>query len=106
MKQSFGDRLLQFANSVDILEENTYTKICKVIENYTKKTLEIKNIQIMIEAKIGDNGVALMQYNLDHVPNEVIINIKDQAGNMEVSHVTHLTRKYRYGLYAKISNLV
>lgn len=80
MNQSFGDRLLQFANSVDILEEQTYNKICKVIENYTEKTLEIKNVQIMVEAKIGENEVALKQYELQPTPNEVIIKIRDKGG--------------------------
>lgn len=47
MDQTFGERLLQVSKTIDILDEHTFKDILKLIEEYTKKTLNIKYVSIM-----------------------------------------------------------
>ena len=47
MDNTFGERLLQVSKTIDILDENTFKNILKLIEEYTKKTLNIKYVSIM-----------------------------------------------------------
>jgi len=55
MKEVFSERLLQFVNSVDILEESSFKSIISLIETYVKKTLDIQHIKIM---KVSNNSMS------------------------------------------------
>jgi len=47
MKESFSNNLLQFIDSVDILEESHLKQLVSIIKQYVKKVLNINHIKIM-----------------------------------------------------------
>ena len=57
MRQTFGNMLLQFANSVDILEEENFKKIQRYIEEYLATVLHIRFVRLGGE-------VMLIKYSL------------------------------------------
>lgn len=46
-RMTFGEELLQFAKTVDILDEKLFFKIKKIINNYAKERWEIEYVKIM-----------------------------------------------------------
>lgn len=52
MYQTYGDRLLEFARSVDIVDDQLFKELTALIERYALKTLGIHSVRIMLE---GDN---------------------------------------------------
>ena len=70
MKEVFSSRLLQFVDSVDILEERSFKKIISLIEKYVEKSLDIKYVKVMgISESMSDTGEALSElFTNDNIP--------------------------------------
>jgi len=65
MKDTFGNQLLQFANSVDILEAENFEKIQQYIEEYLSKVLRIKYVRLMLMSETMGGHIMLSKYVLN-----------------------------------------
>ena len=65
MKNTFGNQLLQFANSVDILEAENFEKIQQYIEDYLAKVLRIKYVRLMLMSETMGGHIMLSKYVLN-----------------------------------------
>ncbi len=65
MRQTFGNMLLQFANSVDILEEENFKKIQRYIEDYLSAVLHIRFVRLMLIRETVGGEVMLIKYSLN-----------------------------------------
>ncbi len=41
MTQSFGEQVLQFARAVDFVDDSTFKRVRKLVDDYTKNTLKV-----------------------------------------------------------------
>jgi len=65
INETFGQKILKFAKSIDILEKNNFIDIKKYIDDYAKNILKIKYIKFMImEKTILSHKIMLRKYNL------------------------------------------
>jgi len=62
---TFGHKLLNFANTADILEKESFTKIQKSIENYLYKVLKIRFVRLMLMKETVDGQLMLVKYVLN-----------------------------------------
>jgi len=86
MKEVFSSKLLQFVDSIDILEERSFKKIISLIEKYVEKSLDIKYVKIMhISESMSDTGQALSELFSNH--NIPIDNETLNKGQMPFSFV-------------------
>ena len=58
MLDSFGDLLLQFARSVDYLENDDFIAIRKCVDDYTRDTLKITSTRFLVASKDGQTNEA------------------------------------------------
>jgi hypothetical protein len=65
MKEVFSNHLLQFIDSVDILEERTFKDVVEIIGKYLEKTLDINYMNVMRVTNDGMNafGQSLLDIN-------------------------------------------
>jgi uncharacterized protein YktA (UPF0223 family) len=65
MKEVFSNHLLQFIDSVDILEERTFKDVVEIIAKYLEKTLDINYMNVMSVTNDGKNafGQSLLDIN-------------------------------------------
>ena len=63
MTQSFGEQVLQFARAVDFIDDSTFTRVRKLIEDYTKNTLNVAVTRFMLESGQHENP-SLIPYGL------------------------------------------
>lgn len=54
MHPYYGERLLQFSNSIDIVDEATFKSVASLVQSYVDKILDIKDVSIFIDDPIGD----------------------------------------------------
>jgi predicted nucleotide-binding protein len=80
MRITFGNTLLQFANSVDILEEENFKKIQEYIESYLKKVLHIRFVRLMLIRETVGGEVMLVKYSLNTGLEEILM-LRDSEGN-------------------------
>ena len=73
MRQTFGNMLLQFANSVDILEEENFNKIQKYIEDYLSAVLHIRFVRLMLIRETVGGEVMLIKYSLNTNVEDILL---------------------------------
>ncbi|HEX8501165.1 MAG TPA: hypothetical protein VF659_11305 [Pyrinomonadaceae bacterium] len=56
MQRSFAEYLIQFARSVDIVNEDTFEKIRDLIERYVQNTLRVTYFEFMRESTVSESG--------------------------------------------------
>lgn len=76
MRSHYGERLLQFANSIDIVDEDTFKLVVSLIQEYVGKILDVKNISVFIDVPIGEKMGLLKKFS-NKGPNT----IKNDDGN-------------------------
>jgi len=76
MRQTFGNMLLQFANSVDILEEENFKKIQRYIEDYLATVLHIRFVRLMLIRETVGGEVMLIKYSLNTSFEDILL-LKD-----------------------------
>ena len=64
-KITFGHKLLNFANTADILEKESFRKIQEYIELYLAKVLKIKYVRLMLMRETVDGQLMLVKYVLN-----------------------------------------
>ena len=62
---TYGHKLLNFANTSDILEKESFRKIQKSIESYLSKVLKIKFVRLMLMRETVDGQLMLVKYALN-----------------------------------------
>jgi len=97
---TFGEELLQFAKTVDILDKKIFSDIKGIINNYSAKTWGVKYVKIM-QLGMNSNGDKILkkffldEYNYDDDSREIYTcQPNELTGKVEgqMSYVTH-TRK-------------
>ena len=73
---TFGHKLLNFANSVDILEEESFGKIQDYIESYLREVLKIKYVRLMLMRETVNGQLMLVKYTLNR-DEQTFLPIKD-----------------------------
>ena len=62
---TYGHKLLNFANTSDILEKESFSKIQKSIESYLAKVLKIKFVRLMLMRETVNGQLMLVKYVLN-----------------------------------------
>lgn len=76
MKKTYGHKLLGFANSVDILEEDNFQKIQKYIETYLADVLRIKYVRLMLIRETMGGDIILVKYALNKNLDQPLLIVK------------------------------
>ncbi|MCG6870385.1 MAG: nucleotide-binding protein [Gammaproteobacteria bacterium] len=63
MTPSFGEQVLQFARAVDFIDDATFARVRKLIEDYTRNTLKVAVTRFMLESGQHENP-SLIPYGL------------------------------------------
>ena len=69
---TFGHKLLNFANTSDILEKESFSKIQKSIELYLHKVLKIRFVRLMLMKETVDGQLMLVKYALNREENTIL----------------------------------
>ncbi|QTR51208.1 TIR domain-containing protein [Candidatus Thiothrix anitrata] len=74
MHMTFGQRLKQFANAIDIVELETFKQTVTLIEDYLNEVLNIQVVRIMVEGIFNETEPALFKFDLNKtVPVEILL---------------------------------
>ena len=73
---TFGNKLLDFANIADILDEDSFIKIQEYIESYLAEVLNIKYVRLMLMKETVDGQLMLVKYALNR-EEETLLPIKN-----------------------------
>ena len=77
MKQTFADELLQFAKTIDILNEELFKDIKSIINKYAEKRWGVNYVKIMIVYKNNDDKEILKKFLLDEYRRDIFGSKKD-----------------------------
>ena len=97
---TFGEELLQFAKTVDILDKKIFSEIKGIINRYAKKTWGVKYVKIM-QLGMNSNGDKILkkffldEYNYDDDSREIYTcQPNETTGKVEgqMSYVTHVRK--------------
>ncbi len=80
MHRTFGQRLKQFANTIDIVDKDTYEKSIELIEGYLRGVLNIEVEHILVELQNHDGTMVLVKHRLDTIDPFGFIPLADDDG--------------------------
>lgn len=69
---TFGHKLLNFANTADILEKESFSKIQKSIETYLYKVLKIRFVRLMLMKETVNGQLMLVKYVLNREESDIL----------------------------------
>ena len=85
MKEVFSNHLLQFIDSVDILEERTFKDVVEIIGKYLEKTLDIDYMNVMRVTNDGMNAFGQSLYDIKRNQTITLSDKMRDAGQMPFS---------------------
>jgi len=80
MRKTFGSTLLDFSNTVDILERESFKSIESYIEQYLRDVMDIKYVRLMLTSTTLGGQVMLNKYALN-AGNPDSLLVKDRENN-------------------------
>jgi len=90
MQSTFGVRLEHFANTIDIVDDDTFRHIIALVEEYLKDVLNIQVVRVMTEQSPASGGDLLVKFRLDMTSQYDAINLSDDAsyqkGHMQFAY--------------------
>jgi len=93
MRRTFGSKLLEFANTVDILEEENFKKIQKYIEIYLADVLHIKYVRLMLIRETMGGDIILVKYALNKDMQQFLLVKKEGEYNGQMAYAFSEGRK-------------
>lgn len=80
MLDTFGRKLLKFANTADILERENFGKIQNYIKSYLSEVLQIKYVRLMLMLETVGGQIMLTKYSLNK-DEQTLLLIKNEEGS-------------------------
>ncbi len=77
---TFGDQVMQFALSTDIVDQSRFQRVMDLIHRYTKEALQIHTTKLMLECETNGRP-GLMRRDLNDFEFETSTQIQDDDGN-------------------------